>query len=187
MDDLTLQQELEALAGNAWNNPQDDSIPEPISTTAARWSKLFSIPSDDAIDLILSHRNSITRTRINDEHWDLLRPQKEAEGYDREAYEYELNLQQKKAALPNLIPATEDAAIRYLVELTGPLDSPKKVQRAAGMEKVPEIVHGESVEDGRAVVLACVDGVAKGRVLEWASREGGGFEPVVLVNPKSLR
>ncbi|KAK4615893.1 hypothetical protein CLAFUW4_10491 [Fulvia fulva] len=191
MDDLTLQHELEALAGNAWNaTPNNDtttSRPEPISTTSTRWSKLFEISSDDAIDLIISHRNDLTRTRISDEHWDLIRVEKEAEGHDRETYEYELNLQQKKAALPNLVPAAEDSGITYLVELTGPLDSVEQVQRAAGLRAEPEVVYGESAEDGRNVVLACIDGTAKSKLLNWASTDGGGYEPVILVNPKSLR
>jgi len=71
MDDLALQQELEALAGNAFD-PDDhgnETKPEPMSTTMARWQKLFGISQDEAIDRIVENRNNLTRTRISDAHW----------------------------------------------------------------------------------------------------------------------
>lgn len=197
MDDYILQEELEAMARNAFNtptkiSPSNDSptIPaetEPIIATASRWRNLFNLPQDEAIESIISHRNNLTRTRISDEHWEILRSEKEAEGYDREAYEYGLELQKKKAALPNLLPSAEDASVIYLVELTGLLDSAEKVQEVAGMKYPAIVVNGSSVEDERSVSLCCVDAKAKAAILQWASDEGGGFEPTILVDPRSLR
>jgi len=116
--------------------------------------------------------------------------EKEAEGYDREAYEYELDLQKKRALLPEQLPSSEseaESSITYLVELTGPLDTLAKVQEAAGLATTPATVSGRSVEEGRPVRLCCVDSKAKSAILRWASKEGGGFEPTILVDPRSLR
>jgi hypothetical protein len=190
MDDYTLQLELETLAGNAYNLDLDNNITtnEPISTTIIRWHTLFNISHSDAIDRIMEHRNNLTRTRIPNAHWDEVEAEKTALGYDREAYEYELDLQKKKALLPALLPAaTENSSVSYLVELSGPLDTAEKVRVAAGLEAVPEVVGGRSVEEDRAVLLCCIDADAKSALLQWAANEGGGFEPTILVNPTSLR
>ncbi|KAK5119169.1 hypothetical protein LTR85_007783 [Meristemomyces frigidus] len=189
MDDYDIQQELEALAGNAYNPDPvgNSSKSEPISATMARWQHLFHISQDEAIDRIMDHRNNLTRTRVSDAHWDTVRSEKGAEGYDREAYEYELELQRKKALLPDTVPAVKseaDDSVTYLVELSGPLDTPEKVQHAASLESAPEVVAGRSVEEDRIVRLCCVDGVAKTAILRWASNEGGGFEPTILVDPR---
>lgn len=188
MDDYELQQELEALAGNAFNPDVDtEAKPEPMRETIARWHTIFKLSEDEAINRIQEHRNNLTRTRISDEHWELIRSEKEPQGYDREAYEYELELEKKKAALPDLLSAAEDSTVTYLVELKGPLDEPEKVRRAAGLDAVPAVVSGRSIEQDREVSLCCIDAAAKNAILRWAANEGGGYEPTILVNPKSLR
>jgi hypothetical protein len=191
MDDLALQNELEALAGNAYNPnlPEDGTPPEPISTTIARWNTLFKIPGDDAVDVIMEHRNNLTRTRISDEHWEAVRTSKEPQGYDREAYEYELDLQKRKANIGNAVPVDEEVESRvtYLVELSGPLENLEVMQKAAGLEKAPPAVDGWSVEEGRSVKMCIVGNKEKRAILQWAAEQGGGFEPTILVNPKSMQ
>lgn len=192
MDGYELQQELEALAGNAYNpNYEDENTKhEPISATMSRWQGLFGLSADDAVERIMDHRNDLTRSRVSDDHWSTIKHEKEALGYDREAYEYEIGLQKKKATLPDLVPTADeesDSTITYLVELTGPLDAVDKVRTAANMDTMPPLVSGTSAEDGRAVSLCCVDGKGKVAILNWASNEGGGFEPTILVDPRSLR
>ncbi len=165
MDDYALQQELEALAGNAYN-PDVEDRSEPMSTTVARWQKLFGLSGDEALDCIMSHRDNLMRTRVSDAHWETLREHEETEGRDRESYEYELDLQKRKAALPFIVPAANEhksQSLSYLVELNGPLDDVFKVQQVAGMDKPPAVVNGRSLEDGRAVTLCCIDEVAKQR------------------------
>ena len=117
----------------------------------------------------------------------MIRCGEEVAGYDCEAYEYELELQKKKAALPDLLPSTEDSTVTYLVELSGPLSDSAKVQHAAVMLNAPSVVSGKSLEEDRSVWLCCIDGAAKHALLRWAADEGGGFEPTILANPKSLR
>jgi hypothetical protein len=193
MDDYALHQALEELAGNAYNPddvPLTSSNAEPISTTIARWHRLFGISEDDAIDLIMAHRNNLTRIRISNDHWEAIRSTQEVIGYDREAYEYELELQKRKANLPTFVSAGDEGTgsnLTYLVELGGVLDSPQTVQHAAGMSNVPEVVGGWSVEDQRKVQLCSIDVEGKTALLRWASVSAAGFEPTILVNPKSMR
>ena len=198
-DDYTLQQELEALAGNAFNayfdnnddtgkgNGNDNAKPKPISETMARWQHLFKLSAGDAVDRIQSHRNNLTRTRISDAHWDMIQSEKESQGYDREAYEYEVELQKKAAGFPDLLPAAEDSGVTYLMEMNGPLGTPDKVQHAARMPEAPVVVSGTSLEERRPVWLCCIDAPAKTALLRWAAGEGGGFEPTILADPRSLR
>lgn len=193
MGDAALQLELEALASNAYNPnlPSDETQPEPISTTIARWNKLFNFPDDSAIDRIMEHRNNLTRTRISDEHWEAVRRVQEPEGYDREAYEYELDLQLRKAKMGNLVPVEEDedlesSTMTYLVELSGPLESLEALKKAARLKEDPQRVNGWSVEERRSVEMCIVGGKEKREILRWAAEEGGGFEPTILVNPKSM-
>ena len=189
MNDYDFQQELEALAGNAYNPGLEDggTTGEPMSRTIERWQLLFDLSSGEAVDRIMEHRNHLTRLRISDAHWETIRVEKEAGGYDREAYDYEVNLQKKKAGLHDLIPTTRNSGITYLVEMTGRLDCPEMVQQVSKMLELPEVVTGRSLEDGRAVRLCSIDASAKKELLTWTSGEGGGFEPTILVNPKSLR
>ena len=193
MDDYDLQQELEALAGNAYNPDleSDNAEPEPMKDTMARWQKLFGLTGDEAVDRIMDHRNNLVKTRISNTHWETVRMEKEAEGHDRESYEYDLELQKKKANLPSPLPAgdhAEESDISYLVELTGPLDTAEKIQSAAKMSFMPPVLKGTSVEKGRPVKLCMgIDGQAKANILHWASEKGGGFEPTILVDPRSLR
>ncbi|KAK3644136.1 hypothetical protein LTR56_004144 [Elasticomyces elasticus] len=193
MDDDALQAELEAMASNAGINETESGAEntEPMFTTIARWKHLFKLSPDTAVEKIIEHRNNLTRIRVSSEHWETVRDEQEVLGHDRESYEYELELAMKKRAmLPTLVPVADMSAretVTYLVELDGPLSSAEIVRETAGMEAVPPIVAGESVEEGRAVQLCCIDGTAKAAILRWASEEGGGYEPVILVDPRSMR
>lgn len=188
-DEYLLQQELEALAGNAYNPPleSDESRTESMAKTMDRWQNLFGLSRDEAVERIMHHRTDLTRTRVPDTHWDVVRAEKENAGYDREAYEYELELQKRKATLPDLLPSAEDSNVTYLVQMDGPLADPEKVRRAADMSDLPSVVTGQSVEQSRSVSLCCIDAPAKAALLRWAADEGRGYEPTVLVNPKSLQ
>ncbi|KAK3112087.1 hypothetical protein LTR53_012002 [Teratosphaeriaceae sp. CCFEE 6253] len=193
MDDYTLQAALEATAGNATSAEPADNGPltsEPISATMARWQRLFHLSPDVAVDRIMDHRQDLTRLRVSDDHWETIRGAKEAEGHDRESYEYGLELQRRRALLPSPAALGRDGgsgAITYLVELDGPLSNPEAVQSAASLEQVPLEVAGHSVEEGRGVRLCCVDGRGKAALLRWAAEQGGGYEPTILVDPRSLR
>ena len=105
MDDYDLQQELEALGCNAFNADlnTNDTKPKAMSDKISQWQKLFEVSQDEAVDRIMGHPNKLTRSRISDAHWEMICLEKESEGYDRNTYGYELELQKKNAALPDLL------------------------------------------------------------------------------------
>ena len=192
MDDYALQQELEALAGNAFDpdGTVDGQPQEPISKTMSRWQKLFGLGSDDAIERIQEHRNNLSRIRVSQQHWETVRAVEEARGYDRETYEYELETRSKYVVpAANAVPSSNGPGGRltYLVEMSGLLDSVEKVQTAAGIDASPSVVDGHSVEDSRAVSLCCVDAAGRAAILRWAVEHGHGFVPNILVDPRSMR
>jgi hypothetical protein len=45
----------------------------------------------------MAHRNHLARTRLSPDHWALVRADKTAAAYDREAYEYEPEAQKTRA------------------------------------------------------------------------------------------
>ena len=61
------------------------------------------------------------------------------------------------------------------------------MQKAAKMANPPEVVGGWSVEGKRPVEMCIVGLDEKQAILLWATEEGGGYEPTILVNPKSMR
>jgi hypothetical protein len=89
----------------------------------------------------------------------------------------------------NIVPVEDEAESRvtYLVELNGSLESLEVMQRAAALETAPPTVDGWSVEEGRSVQMCIVRNKEKRAILKWAAEQGGGFEPTILVNPKSMQ
>jgi hypothetical protein len=194
MDDFQWQAELEAMASNALipDDRSNDKRPESIGTSMARWQKLFGLTPDEAVERIMQHRQNLTRTRVSTEHWEVVRNDKEAQGHDCESYEYEIELQKKQALLADVVPGIagsgpEDDPITYLVELAGPLTSAEMIQSVAGLTEPPTLKTGRSVEEERVVQLCCIDGKTRTTLLRWASERGGGFEPIILVDPRSIR
>jgi hypothetical protein len=43
------------------------------------------------------------------------------------------------------------------------------------------------VEERREVEMCIVGSKEKRAILMWAAEQGGGFEPTILVNPKSMQ
>jgi len=82
------------------NNIVDDSdagLDLELSDSAiTRWQRLFCYTYAEAISRIEQHRSNFSRERMSDEHWEIVRCAKEADGYDREAYEHEIELGRTK-------------------------------------------------------------------------------------------
>ena len=104
-----------------------DEYPSP--ETIFKWKRLFGYTHMEAVNLISQQRADLTRERITDAHWDLVRQEKEAAGYDREAYEHSLHLPEVFKAQSATIPInSEDGGLMLLFRLGGLLDSPEKVK-----------------------------------------------------------
>jgi hypothetical protein len=65
---------------------------------------------------------------VPDEHWELVRPEKEAAGYDREAYQYEIEVQRqiKISGLTGISMTGASSGNTFLLKLDGPLNNPTK-------------------------------------------------------------
>lgn len=179
------------MAGNvtAASDPSADTTTEPIGSTMARWQRLFGLGADDAVERIQEHRQDLTRLRITDEHWEAVRTDMERQGYDEESYECSLQLERKAAVLQSAAAAPQDEQtdpLSYLLELSGPFSSAARVQQIANLQQRPRERSGRSLEDGREVRLCCIDARTKAAVLQWARNEGRGYEPTILVDPRSI-
>lgn len=175
MDFLT---ELEAMVSNVVDQP------ELSEATIQRWQLLFRLSPDEATERIKSHRSNISRTRAPGEHWELIRPEKEAAGYDQEAYEYEIEVQRqlKSSGLTGISLSGVSSRNTFLLKLNGPLKNPTKMQEAAGLLTTPEIAKGTDVVDGTREASFCyIDNAAKQAVVDWLSKENiTGFYPTII-------
>jgi hypothetical protein len=52
----------------------------------------FSIIPAEAMDLIDAQRRDYSRRRVSNEHWQIVQHEIEAQGYDRDAYEHQLEI-----------------------------------------------------------------------------------------------
>ncbi len=76
------------MAANADALSDEDPSEEDIE----RWVSLFKYNYLEAYQLLKAHRSDITREPITDSHWELIRADRAAAGYDREGYEHSLTL-----------------------------------------------------------------------------------------------
>ncbi|KAI9669084.1 MAG: hypothetical protein M1831_000676 [Alyxoria varia] len=132
MDFLT---ELENMASTAQVCIAEEE--EPSTPTIEKWQNLFSYTADEAVSKIKAQRADVNRLRVSDDHWELVRDQKSAEGYDREAYEHALSRKPTRST-PTTATAQHHTAqsqrMRYLFKLGGPVDTPEKVREVLGKE-----------------------------------------------------
>ena len=80
---MDLLAELESMALNI-----TDTEDEVSAADTERWQQLFGFTQAEAIQSTEHFWNGYSRTRVSDELWATVGSTKEAEGYDREAYEY---------------------------------------------------------------------------------------------------
>ena len=163
MDDIL--QELENMVCNASSDamsPQHESID---SATIGRWQSLFGFSASEAEDQIIAHRANIARTRISDSLWELV---EDKAGYDREAYEFEMDFyktHKRRLNYDESVVASEVPFV-YLVKLEGTLESCSKVQEIAGLAQLPRLVEGVG-ESGDSARFCIIDRDAKDRILAW--------------------
>lgn len=184
MDLLT---ELEIMATNVVDG--SDAEPElESSDVLTRWQQLFCYTHTEAIHCIKQHRSNFSRERVSDEHWEMVRCDKEAEGYDREAYEHALELGRRKKSRVSAekLAGTSVGQVSkstYILKLEGPLDTAAKVQEAAGLETFPAITTGTG--DLGEARFATIDSKAKGAIVVWLSRQRIDFAPTLVKVSKS--
>jgi hypothetical protein len=159
--------EVERMAQAASSIDALESETFPSDAQISRWQIIFHYTRREAFNMIKSQRSDLTRTRITDEHWELVREEKEKMGHDRETYEHALQLGNVLKSQSATIPGP-DGELMYLFRLGGLLGSPEKVKEIAGLSAVPRVVEGES-ELGLAK-FCVVDEEAKGKIEKWLAQ-----------------
>jgi hypothetical protein len=110
--------------------------------------------------------SKVTRERMSEDHWALVKNEKEALGYDREAYEHSLQLPQWFKGQSATIPTTgPDDGTLLLFRLGGLLDSAEKVKEIAGMEELP--VTKDGTNETGIVKFCLVDEGSKKKLEDW--------------------
>lgn len=174
-------EELEQMALNAAEEPHDETDDTPSAADISRWQSLFSYTYADATNSIKQHRTDYSRIRVSADHWEMVKAGKVAQGYDREAYEHELNIGGVRK--PNtayigtsatISPAQARAA--YVLKLENALDSALKVQEAAGLEEPPPTIQG-TAEDDEDASFCRINGSAKHAIMQWLLAQHISFRP----------
>lgn len=180
--------ELEKLATNVSRDISGDiHSNEPTQQAIQKWQHLFDFSEYDASAAIQDHRSNISRISVSDEHWAAIQTQQESQGYDREAYEYELgrdflngrNPKPKSSAqITTTKPSPARARAIYIIKLEGPLDTPEEIQEAAGLNERPLTIQGESEEDKALANFCRINGAAKLAITNWLSAQNISFRPM---------
>ena len=169
---MDLFEELENMAANA----AEESKSEPDEDEIARWQQLFSYTYSKALEQIMHQRNDYSRCKVSDDLWDLVKPQMEAQGYSREAYEHKLKIDGR---LTKSI-STSQVSATYLVLLQGVLDTPEKIQAAAKLPEPPHAVQASSETKTEDSVFCRIDGTTKQALETWLSHQNPTFKPLFI-------
>jgi hypothetical protein len=172
---MDLLAELENMAFNAVNEPDTDAEPE--NETLKRWQQLFQYTYTEATEHIKQHRANLSRANVSNECWEIVRHEKEAKGYDREAYEYSITPEKwiNKTLAAGLPPSHESCT--FLLKLEGPLETAVSVQKVAGLASAPAVLWGTG-DAGNETSFYRVDGVAKKAILDSLST--ASFQPTFI-------
>lgn len=182
--------ELENMAANAAADPADCEVE---LSSIRQWQRQFGLSHDQARTQIKQYRLDIGRRRLPDELWEATRARKEAEGFDRESYEY--SLQQHNSRLlstttmqrpgdfltqygPSVGPHSSMAV--YIFKLDGPISSAEAIQKIAHLDHVPEIVSGIATESGEVVPFCKIDLLTLQKIVKWAGKEYPFYRPTVV-------
>lgn len=172
---MDLFEELENMAANVAEEFDVDF--EPDENEIARWQKLFAYTYPEAVEQVTNQRNDYSRSKVSDDLWDLVKSQKEAQGYSREAYEHEIRTGGRLIASHNqhinIAISASQASATYLILLEGVLDTPEKIQAAVKLSEPPQAVQASS-ETGNSVFCR-IDGNIRQAIEIWLSRQKSTF------------
>ena len=118
LPDMDLFEELESMAVNKADDY--DAEFEPSEDEIQRWQTLFAYSYSEAVEQIKNQKSDYSRYRVSTDHWDLVKSEKEAQGYSRDAYEHWIQMGGQSASFhgePNHIIDTSlsQAETSYLI------------------------------------------------------------------------
>ncbi|KAK4200651.1 hypothetical protein QBC40DRAFT_68080 [Triangularia verruculosa] len=177
------------LALESWSQvaiQQSAATDEPDQQTIQRWQHLFSYTASEAARHIEEQRKDDSRLTLTGDGWKMIATEKEAEGYDKEAYEHALWL--ARSAHATTITTNPDQGKKgttrpqtFLLKLGPPLATPEHVKTAAGLEITPPIFTGTG-DDGEPTSFCKIVGAEyKDAILSYLSRTGHtAFRPTFI-------
>ena len=177
---MDLLEELESMAVNIADDHDVDF--EPPEEEVTRWQTIFAYSHSEAVEQIRTQKCDYARHRVSDDHWDLVRPEKEAQGYSREAYEHWIKTNGQSAFSHAESEPAETSVSRadsaYLVKLEGMLSTPKSIQDTANLSEPPPAVQAAS--ETQDAVFCHIDGNIKQSIENWLSRQKSTFKPTFV-------
>ncbi|TRX90956.1 hypothetical protein FHL15_008161 [Xylaria flabelliformis] len=165
--------ELETMARVATQQSEEPDTPH--HDDIKRWQSLFGLSYSQALREIQGHRSDLSRAIVSDSHWDIVRAKKEAEGFNKEAYEYATRF---RAPKPLAIP-TANHHQSYLLRLEGLIDNLAIVKQASQLTKAPPIFHGTD-DNGNPVSFCKVDVTARNNIITYLSKHEPRFQPTFV-------
>ena len=155
---------------------------EPPGEELTRWQALFAYSYPEAVEQIQTQKRDYSRYRVSDDHWDLVRSEKEAQGYSRDAYEHWIK-QNGQSAFHRSESEPIDASVSransaYLIKLEGILSTPKCIQDAANLLEPPPTIQAAS--ESQDAVFCHIDGNIKQSIENWLSRQNSTFKPTFV-------
>jgi hypothetical protein len=177
---MDLFMELENMASNVADECGGEY--EPDENEIATRQKLFAYSHSEAVKHITDQKNDYLRSKVPDDLWALVKSQKEAQGYSRDAYEHEIKVGGKPTASHDQRVPTRDRASEasptYLVLLEGVLGTPEKLQTAAKLPEPPQTVQASS-ETGDSVFCR-IDGNIKQAIETWLYQQKSTLRPTFV-------
>lgn len=184
---MDLLHELETMAVNIedecnieYTRPAEDEI--------ARWQRLFSYSYVEALEKIINEKNNFARSRVSDDLWTLLRTDKEAQGYSREAFEHEIGSRPNNPTRIHPQQPTITGGVStsrtdpmYLVLLSGgPFTSAQQIQTVASLPSPPSTYSATSEETGDSHLFCRITHSTKETLQSWLARENPSFAPTFI-------
>jgi len=180
LPDMDLFEELESMAVNAADDCDGEFQPSKEEIT--RWQTVFSYSYSEAIEQIKNQKSDYSRYRVSNDHWDLVKSQKVAQGYSREAYEQSIKTGGQSAPSHGeqkpIDTSVSRAESSYLILLEGILSTPKSIQDAASLSEPPQAVQAAS-ETGDGIFCR-IDGNMKQSIIDWLSQQKSTFRPTFV-------
>ncbi|KAI1206583.1 uncharacterized protein F4807DRAFT_463529 [Annulohypoxylon truncatum] len=170
--------ELESMAQVAIQQPYESD--EPDTDDIERWQSLFGYTYSQAAQKIQEHRSDLSRVLVTESHWEIVRAEKEAQGYDKEAYEHSCSLTTRinpSASQKVSTKATKPSI--YLLKLEGPLSHVAQVKSAAELKESPTKLSGTD-DSGESTAFCKINAEDKEKILDYLSRQGSRFQPTFI-------
>lgn len=185
----------------------DPSAEKVTKGDSDRWQRLFSFSASEAGEQIREWRGTFGRYTIADDIWDLIRPDLSFSGY-----EYAVALRQfygSAAFQPQMHRNYEDSTAlssSYILRLEGPIPDAETVKDVAGLQSLPEVLHGlrnagafsyDGEDDDNPIDMAkeadtkaqfcLVDGWTRLRILQQISQLHPTFRPTFIRDAKARK